>query len=327
MEKHRFNFGNGRPPPNLTSSQRQAYEALFDYGSLYFQKQNLPAGSSLRPRLFPLLAGPTGSGKSKLAESVAHALGAEYFHVTYGDWVPLGARDPNSSTLIRIAKLLIQEKRLVVHIDELDKWLTGQGSFEWGRSITTDLWNLLDCKIPFDRIPAEKKEGQPADQAEVQAAEKTPRPGIERENLFIVGSGTWQCVFEDRRQARIGFSQKTPQEAPQGTDGVADAIRASKMIPTELTARFATDILILTYPPPWETEILLEDCGLMKLAHELGIEINAADVDYAAAGMRALESLATRLYLEKFRRDRRLWEETWQSIEELQEPSGENPGF
>jgi hypothetical protein len=65
----------------------------------------------------------------------------------------------------------------------------------------------------------------------------------------------------------------------------------------------------------------------MKLAHELGIEINAADVDYAAAGMRALESLATRLYLEKFRRDRRLWEETWQSIEELQEPSGANPGF
>jgi hypothetical protein len=321
MEKHRFNFGNGRPPPNLTRSQRQAYEALFDYGSLYFQKRNLPAAVSLRPRLFPLLAGPTGSGKTLLGESVAQALGAEYFHVTYGDWVPLGARDPNTSTLVRIAKLLLQGKRLVVHVDELDKWLTGPGSFEWGRAITTDLWNLLDCKIPFDRITKpEEKEVEAADEAEVQAAERAPRPGIERENLFIVGSGTWQCVFEDRLEAKIGFFRAN-LEAAQGKDGVAEAIRASKVIPTELTARFATDILILTYPPPWETELLLEAYGLQQLADELGIQIRAAEIDFAAAGMRALESLATRLLLEKFRRDRRLWEETWQTMEELREPS------
>jgi energy-coupling factor transporter ATP-binding protein EcfA2 len=324
MEKSCFNFGPSQVPPNLTGSQRQAYASLFDYGSFYFQKKNLLAASTIRPRLFPLLAGPTGSGKSFLVESVAQALGAEYLHLTYGAWVPLGSRDPNAATLVRIAKLLIEGKRLLVHIDELDKWLTGPGSFEWGRSITTDLWNLLDCKIPFDRIPkAERKEGEPADPAEAGA--EAPRPGIERENLFIVGSGTWQGVFENRSAPKIGFSQANPQA--QGTEGLAEAVRASRMIPTELTARFATDILILTYPPPWETELLLEACGLKELARELGFEVSAKDVDFAAAGMRALESLATGLYLEKFRRDRRFWEHSWQSVEELQGLSEEDPGF
>jgi hypothetical protein len=84
----------------------------------------------------------------------------------------------------------------------------------------------------------------------------------------------------------------------------ASSIRTSKVIPTELSARFATDLLILEYPTPAETERLLEVCGLKQLAAEVGLEVTRKDVNYAVAGMRALESLKTRLLLTQLRQDR-----------------------
>jgi hypothetical protein len=104
----------------------------------------------------------------------------------------------------------------------------------------------------------------------------------------------------------------SPFQAKEASSGgsndreLAEAIRNSKVIPTELTARFATDILVLGYPSRKETEQLLVFYGLKQLAAELGMSVSADDVDYAAAGMRALESLKTRFLLESLRRQRRI---------------------
>lgn len=54
-----------------------------------------------------------------------------------------------------------------------------------------------------------------------------------------------------------------------------------------------------------ETENLLEIYGLKQLAAGMGMMISADDVDYSVSGMRALESLKTRLLLENLRRRRR----------------------
>lgn len=137
-------------PVTLTHAQRAVYDSIRDHGILHYFGAPMETEAQLKPRLYPLLAGPTGSGKSFLIEQVARELQAEYMRITYGDFIPMGARDPASATLIRLGRQLSRSNRLVVHVDELDKWLVGDR--EWGRSITTDLLNLLDGKIPWEQV-------------------------------------------------------------------------------------------------------------------------------------------------------------------------------
>ena len=314
-------------PVALTRAQWDVYLALHDYASLHYGGSCDEGG--LKPRLYPLIVGPTGAGKSMLVEKVARELGAAYFRITYGEWIPLGARDPASATLVRLGRLLAKNPRVVVHVDELDKWITGDR--EWGRSISTDLWNLLDAKLPWEQIAlvemmsmVDKELQSPEKPAEPTSEEAPELPSLSRrtEHMWIVGSGTWQSVFERRKTRAIGFQPGAAPAGRQDTAQIIEAIRTSKILPTELTARFATDLLVMTYPTREETEHLLEVTGLNALAWDLGVGLSPDDVDYEVAGMRALESLKTRLLLEIVRRHR--YEAPEELIDDL-EPGGEPP--
>jgi SpoVK/Ycf46/Vps4 family AAA+-type ATPase len=301
------------PVVALTRSQLTAYESLRDHGTLHYG--GAAAGfQQLKPRLYPLIAGPTGSGKSFLVEQVARELQADYFRITYGDFIPMGAKDVNAATLVRLARKLARSSRVVVHIDELDKWLAGDR--EWSRSITTDLWNLLDGKLPWEQVllletdspqkPAPAEGAPPSGDESADDCPEYPDNMFRTDHMWIVGSGTWQAIFEHRNARSIGFQTKEASSVGSNDRELAEAIRNSKVIPTELTARFATDILVLGYPSRKETEQLLVFYGLKQFAAELGMSVSADDVDYAAAGMRALESLKTRFLLESLRRQRRI---------------------
>ena len=300
-----------RRQPILTLSQWQAYRTLHDYATLHFEGGENAGDTPLRARLFPLICGPTGSGKSMIVEQVAHEIGAEYLRITYGDWVPAGgAKDPAMATLVRVGRALSRNDRLVLHLDELDKLLISDK--EWGRSVMTDVWNVLDCQLPWEQIAlvelmSAAAEAESAGQAKSGARGAKGPPPLPKnfrktDHLWIVGSGTWQSVFEQQEARSIGFQAgRTPNQACAQTSNIVAAIRASKVIPTELTARFSTDFVVINYPNREETDHLLEATGLNALALDLGVGITPDDVDYAAAGMRALESLRTRLLLAKLR--------------------------
>jgi hypothetical protein len=288
------------PKIHFTRSQQAVYDSVVDHGWLYFHGAPHHADAELKPRLNPLIVGPTGCGKSMLVRQAAKELNADYCRLTYGDFVPLGAKDSQLSTLVRVGRKLQSSCRLLLHLDELDKFLVSDR--EWGRAVCTDLWNLLDGILPWEHImlaaAAEALEG----------SEKSPAPGLFRvstEYLFIVGSGTWQQVFEKRKSGEIGFNRGNPSSAETSEKDLLREVRASRTIPTELMARFSSDLLLLQYPDLAETEELLERYGLKSLAADLGIRISAEDVDYAASGMRAFESLKSRLLLEHVRRRRR----------------------
>lgn len=292
---------------SFTKNQQAVYDSIRDHGFLHFYGARFESEAELIPRLFPLVAGPTGSGKSFLIRQVARELDADYFRLTYGDFIPLGARDPAAATMVRLGRKLAHSNRLLVHLDEIDKWLISDR--EWGRSITTDLWNLLDCVLPWEQIIAADPSllgGSPEEQTKT-GKDDIPDPPVNlfrTDHMFIVGSGTWQSIFEHRITRTVGFQGGSATPQPSDRDLVA-AIRRSKVIPTELSARFSTDILVLGYPSREETEELLDLYGLRQLAADMGIRISASDVDFAAAGMRAFESLKTRLLLENLRRRRR----------------------
>lgn len=277
-------------PMILTENHRAALGQLTMMGELFYDPR--PNSLPLALRLFPLLVGPTGAGKTFLVKRTAAQLKAAYFKVTRGDWIPRGARS-GRPTAFQILDRLLASERLCLHLDECDKWSL-DFSREWSAGLGSDLWNTLDGDFQVRDYLGETKFGDQTPPT-VQEVEHKIRNG-----LWIVGSGTWQQVFaQGNRTASFGFNPGAEAEPIS-----AAAIAKSGMISPELLLRFNSDLVFLNYPAKSETLGLLRSTGISALAAELGIAVAASDVDWAQGGMRALETLATRLTLEKYRRSK-----------------------
>ena len=269
-----------------TNSHRAARDTLLAMGNLFFSgKHTLP---KIRLRLNGLIVGPTGAGKSFLAESVARQLGAKYFRVTRGDWLPTGCRDKRS-TAFQVLDQVLSYDRVVLHLDELDKFSNLQG--EWSASIGADLWNILDKKFQITEYLRETtfKEGEKITEQDVA---RRVRLG-----LWILGSGTWQDVFANSRgRPSIGFGCG---RAEASDVGFAEIVRSNEISP-ELLLRFSEPVF-LHYPTEEETSQLLDSTGISALASQVGATISAEQLDWNLGGIRVLENLATRLVIELYK--------------------------
>jgi SpoVK/Ycf46/Vps4 family AAA+-type ATPase len=269
-----------------TNSHRAARDTLLAMGNLFFSgKHTLP---KIRLRLNGLIVGPTGAGKSFLAESVARQLGAKYFRVTRGDWLPTGCRDKRS-TAFQVLDQVLSYDRVVLHLDELDKFSNLQG--EWSASIGADLWNILDKKFQITEYLRETtfKEGEKITEQDVA---RRVRLG-----LWILGSGTWQDVFANSRgRPSIGFGCG---RAEASDVGFAEIVRSNEISP-ELLLRFSEPVF-LHYPTEEETSQLLDSTGISALASQVGVRISPEQLDWNLGGMRVLENLATRLVIELYK--------------------------
>jgi SpoVK/Ycf46/Vps4 family AAA+-type ATPase len=270
-----------------TKSHRAALDTLLATGNLFFScKRALP---KIKLRLFPLLIGPTGAGKSFLVETAARQLQARYFRITRGDWIPSGSKGPRS-TVFRILDEVASFDHVVLHVDELDKF-TNLFEREWSASIASDLWNILDGKFQWTEYLRETLFPDQKKPSEQELARRV------RSSLWIVGSGTWQHVFaENHARPAIGFHGGSLAET------VVDfgAIARSEMISPELLHRFGEPIFV-EYPTPEETQRLLLSTGISGLARQLGIPISADQIDWRKGGMRVLEVLGTRLTIALYR--------------------------
>ena len=273
----------------LTTRSQQAALATLSYlGELFFLAKAF--SPQLQLRLFPLLVGPTGVGKSRLVQQAAAEQGANYFKITRSEWLVVGCR-AGRPTVHQILDRLCQHERVLLHLDELDKMQIDFSGSEWSSSIAGDLWNILDGKFQVEEYLREYGfEGDHAAHA-VVLREKIARM------LWIVGSGTWQSVFEKNRPGTtVGFRQ---QNDGVGVDAAA-IIRAGVIAP-ELLHRFNGDLIFLSYPSRDETAELLRTTGIAALAQELGVAMRPEDIDWTKGGMRALETIATRLVVAQHR--------------------------
>jgi ATPase family associated with various cellular activities (AAA) len=270
-----------------TKSQQQVLEQVLIMGETFFSRDF--AGLTIQPRLYPLIVGPTGSGKTFLLKQAAAELNATYWHVTFGDWLPRGVRDgAGVQTTFAILNALAGAKRLVVHIDELDK-CREDFDHSWSRSVSNDIWNFLDGILPVEDWL--KASGKPFSSELVDITNQRVR-----ESLWIAGSGAWQSVFLAQPRRALGFGAKE-QRAPDDSEFTA-RIRAAKAIPDELLSRFASDLLVLHYPQSTkEKQDLLDAAGLTALGMELGQPVRAEELDLNGLGMRKIESIATRMLL------------------------------
>lgn len=80
----------------------------------------------IKLRTNPLIVGPSGVGKTWIAEDLARELKLPIFKVTCGDWLPQGVQR-ETPTLNRLRDFIKCHPRYVLHIDELDKYRATEG--------------------------------------------------------------------------------------------------------------------------------------------------------------------------------------------------------
>jgi hypothetical protein len=230
-------------------AQTAAADRMEKLARLYFS--SLAIDSPIRPRLWPLLTGPTGAGKNHLARLVAGRLRARYLRLSYGDWIVQGSRQ--ISTLYNIINAALGVGRVVLHLDELDK-LPFEAPQEWSRAVTNEVWAVLDGELPLERFLNDPDLKSVVDDG---ARAELARPDF-FSRVFIIGSGTWQSVHDHaNRPARIvGFgAQVAPASARRE---VLDALGETRGIASELLARFDGEILFLSPPTVSEALTILE---------------------------------------------------------------------
>jgi len=271
---------SGAPTRPLSHTQQDAFDFCHSIGRMFFSEQKpLP---NIQVRSFPLMAGPTGAGKSHLVRQLAETLNCRYIRMDYGNWIPRGAReDPN--TMEAFGEAALANERVLVHLDELDK-LRGDYSTGWEISVKNDIWKLLDRPVDLSYLNcAQSYEGGEAAFNELFC-----------KRVWIVGSGTWQEVF-DAPGKNIGFVSAEGDDRSRAAD-LIERIRESRLIPSELTGRFNSKIQLIGYPTVDE---------VVDLMQASGVELNEAHQEQLAtsmvhSGFRAVEDVVTDIALERF---------------------------
>lgn len=256
--------------------QRDAYSQLMAMAQLFFFTDWSPR-YRLKPRLNPLVAGPSGIGKSHLIQALADELEMPMLRVTPSSWMLCGAKD-QVSTLSRIYEFVVDNDVGIISIDEADKFYSSAMG-DWSRYVRGEAFDLMDRQIvathpsiPWTEFTIEKI----------------------RRNFMIVGTGTWQTLWDQPTKPALGFgiSEKTEER------DIAREIRESGQIPTELLRRFnSAEIIII--PPATEEDYrdAAAQFGLIKLALELKIKLNFAEAAQRGLGARWFEEQFTKLLL------------------------------
>jgi hypothetical protein len=268
------------PPPSsksefITAEQQHVLSRLLELADTYFSNQQL---GSIRPRLFPVVVGPSGAGKTFLGKRVAGLVKAEYVCFTCADWIPLGANQEYEPTLYAILIKLANHERIVLCIDEIDKVRLDAES-SWGKSVCLDLLRVLDLNFPIAGfLKSTRASSEAVGVTKEELASKIAR------NLWIMGCGAWQALHE--KKAQLGFF---PEVVTAKID--ARVIQHTATIPPELLLRFHPEILQVRYPTPEETADLFNACGLTEAAASLGMDLDPASHDWTRGGLRTLEAI------------------------------------
>lgn len=276
------------PPSKLTRTQQKVADQLLRLGRLFFDEDRprLP----IEPRLCPLVVGPTGAGKGHVLSYVARQLDCPTFHVTFGDWVVTGAASHYTPTLWTIVERFLTTNRLIVVLDEIDKFDAGVDRADlsgWSRSACNELWALLDRRLPVDEFLKSSRTAS-TDDRDLSTVLKRET----KENLWVVGIGTWQHLHKPPPR-RLGF-QCNCQEPRQS---MADALGASAAIAPELLYRFNPTPIVLDYPDKEELKSLMREAGVLDLANQKGVAVNVDALDIRRGGMRVVEDLVTQILL------------------------------
>jgi ATPase family associated with various cellular activities (AAA) len=279
-------------PGFILAHQQAAFDELIAIARVCFSFDRASAPVQLRTST--MIIGHTGSGKTWVAEAVARAMAAEYFHVSVADWILMGsAAKGGAVTLSRICTFLrscINKPGAVIMIDEIEKLGGGSGSGGggftgsnvWTQFLRLEAFQLLDMRLPNNLIEDE------CDLVSPMAIKEATE--VLRTKTLILAGGAFQDFWDGQTRPTIGFGP------PASGEENPDMTELTRWLPKELVNRFRSRSIII--PPLTEEDYhrMLEQTasrvcpGLRKTFLALGQQ-RATEACRLQQGARFMEEL------------------------------------
>ena len=207
----------------FTASQAKAFQRLRVMSSIYFGGAE---HRGVKLRTTSLLVGPSGVGKTHVANALAESLGLPLLRLTVGDWLVSGSR-PEPTTLQTLQKFIGEHSRCIVFLDELDKFRSQDNT--WSQAAITEVFSMLDRQVNYRGTK---------DDPWTQGHTLRMQTGV-----FIIAAGTWQDIWKKTNVRAMGFSPEAVGSFDE-TQFVRK-VREAGVIPEELLNRFNDEWLLL----------------------------------------------------------------------------------
>jgi len=179
-----------------------------------------------------LLIGPSGGGKTFLAQALAEEMQVPYLSISVSDWVLLGTANRGGSAtwpaILNFVERSKQKRGAIIYIDELDKC---SHDSNWNAFLRSEIFSLCDCRVPMN---INDLDGDIVSETRIEQV----RHFLENKTMILAGAA-FQNLWDNRTRSTMGFLQ------PDCTVDLPELPDLTKTLPLELINRFSSQIFIL----------------------------------------------------------------------------------
>lgn len=238
---------------------------------------------SVKIRACFMLIGPTGSGKTFLARTLAEEMRVPFLSISISDWILLGSTNRGGAAtwpvIFDFVERSKQARGAIIFIDELDKCCHESN---WNAFLRSEIFSLCDSRIPLGI--------NDSDHDRIEESRLVEAGKFLASKTMILAGAAFQDLWDQRSRPAMGF---LPSAA---TGDLPELPDLAKVLPRELINRFSSEIFVLPELAEKDYRAMVETMadGIPDLWRQRFLALGLARLEQAVShqkGARYLEEI------------------------------------